>query len=862
MAMTKTKTNLPIRLLPAVLIVLLSGTDISTENSFIDSIKEKLIQYNHDYYIEKTYLMTDKYVYRPGEDLWFKGFAASSDMQEQQSYSEDYFIKLLNSNGEEIIFLRYPLVNNQVSGRLIIPRSSIPGRYWLVAYTGWMKNRCPQETFRKEILISKYFEKRFNVEVTYNKVAYYPQDTLSAFIRIIDPAGNPIAETSFDYTIGSFNKTDTKGTGKTDIKGGSKISCVIPNMEGLLMLTIKTNSRKLSGDYTLIVPSINGDPDITFYPEGINMVLELKNTMAFRTVNSFGLPAVISGEITDYKGNVLQLVSTNAAGKGRFEYCPSADTCYLMITKPKGITKRYPLPMANDHGVVIRLVEPVSDSIKISIRSSDDRSLTTTYWVAVMGRKIVWSENVIFNKSAIVSIPKNDLKSGVLQVSVFNQSHDLVAERLILNTGIPEQLSVKTDHQVYKNRQRVNLLVDYSGKFNMVNLAISVSLRDLAYNSQLTGINTVIYSNACDTISAGSKYIDFVNDLDVLTTNYRDINWDDVLAVERKSQSYMRYDGLSGRVYDKKENLSQHAKVRVTSMPNYRSYETQSNENGVFKVLFGSDIIDYKYLNIDAYDAKGKVNLNATVDHSYGEELKNTLINKSKNSEQQKAVDILSYGEPDLVYVLRYGPSKYRKSDAESKKKYDPNQYANYTDIMDIIQDIKPYRLKNNKIIFSNAYENNMDSTGMEEAIIVINGELKGNNADALKNLLPSDITNISISTSLIDVHNYTAMNFNGVIEITTIQGMYRYRQPQMQISSNLLNTEREFYSPDYSIESITSGDNRRTLFWNPNIQLITEKSSLISFFTSDIKGVFYGHIMGIDDAGKPIEQEFTFKVE
>jgi uncharacterized protein YfaS (alpha-2-macroglobulin family) len=88
--------------------------------------------------------MSDKFVYRPGEDLWFKGFVASSDVQEQPLYSEDYFIKLLNSNGEEIIFLRYPLENNQVYGRLNIPRSSIPGRYWLVAYTGWMKNRCPK----------------------------------------------------------------------------------------------------------------------------------------------------------------------------------------------------------------------------------------------------------------------------------------------------------------------------------------------------------------------------------------------------------------------------------------------------------------------------------------------------------------------------------------------------------------------------------------------------------------------------------------------------------------------------------------------------------------------------------------------
>ena len=64
----------------------------------------------------------------------------------------------MNSRGEEIIYRRYPLIDNETSGKLVIPRSCIPGKYWLVAYTSWMKNRCPEEAFRKEILVGKYFE--------------------------------------------------------------------------------------------------------------------------------------------------------------------------------------------------------------------------------------------------------------------------------------------------------------------------------------------------------------------------------------------------------------------------------------------------------------------------------------------------------------------------------------------------------------------------------------------------------------------------------------------------------------------------------------------------------------------------------
>jgi hypothetical protein len=150
----------------------------------------------------------------------------------------------------------------------------------------------------------------------------------------------------------------------------------------------------------------------------------------------------------------------------------------------------------------------------------------------------------------------------------------------------------------------------------------------------------------------------------------------------------------------------------------------------------------------------------------------------------------------------------------------------------------------------------------MEEAIIVINGALKGSDIGILKNILPSDITNLNISNSLLDIHKYTPLNFNAVIEITTIQGMYRYRQPHMQIGPSILNAERVFYSPDYAVESSTSADNRKTLYWNPKITLNPGNSLLISFYTSDIKGVFYGHLVGIDKEGNPVENDFTFKVE
>ena len=85
--MTKTRTNLVLRILPFIMIALVSGRGINNDDAFIDQLKAKLIKYNKDYYVERAYLMTDRYVYRPGEELWFKGFVASTSLPLPQGFS-------------------------------------------------------------------------------------------------------------------------------------------------------------------------------------------------------------------------------------------------------------------------------------------------------------------------------------------------------------------------------------------------------------------------------------------------------------------------------------------------------------------------------------------------------------------------------------------------------------------------------------------------------------------------------------------------------------------------------------------------------------------------------------------------------
>lgn len=855
--MTKSQVILVFRFLPVILIGLVSGMGIDHHSStFIDELKEKLQLYNSNFLTEKVFLLTDRFVYRPGEELWFKGIVSSRSLTPMQANSEDLFIKLINSSGQEVIYRRYPLLNNMSTGRLIIPRSTIPGKYWLIAYTGWMKNDCPEEAFRKEILVSRYYEKRFVAEVNYNRNAYYLGDTLNAVIKIVDQTGKPLANTDFEFSIGTYTESKYKGNGTTDADGNASVSGILPEAEESLMLSIAIRNRKLSGDYAVVIPSVTSEPVVNFHAEGGRLVQGLDCIMSVHITSKTGMPAMITGEIIDRYGNTVQSLKTEVNGKCKFHYVPSEDTCFLRITQPAGIHQKYPLPVAEKKGFVISLLEQSADSVRFQVLASDQFT-PVTYWVAVLNNQIVWSQVVDLFKSKTVSLSVKDFPEGILQLTVFNQEYKPWANRLVSIGEKSGKFNIKSDRPVYKSRQRVTLMIECPDDYSNVNLTLSVALHNLSFNSRYMNFTSFFDAHSCKQGIALPNNPNLIEDIDLITTQNMPVNWEDILADNSNRKPYKRNDGLNGKVVDKKENVSELAKIRVTHIPNYRTYETQSDGNGEFRVGFGSDLIDFKYLNVDAFDALGKTNLTAVFDQDFSDRLKATLITETEDKKLQKTRDILSYGEPDLIYVLRYGPGKFR-SVADRGKKYDPKHYANYRNVPDIIQDIKPYHLIDGRIVFDNE-QGDKDSKGV---IIAIDGALLGNHMDVLEKLSPSDIINIRISTSPLDVQKYTSLSYVSVIEIFTIQGRYRYRQSAFQLSSDALYKEKEFYSPDYTLEANNSVDNRKTLYWNSDLTMNSGSHLLVTFYTSDVKGIYDCQLIGVDASGRKIEGIYRFKVE
>ena len=179
--------------------------------------------------------------------------------------------------------------------------------------------------------------------------------------------------------------------------------------------------------------------------------------------------------------------------------------------------------------------------------------------------------------------------------------------------------------------------------------------------------------------------------------------------------------------------------------------------------------------------------------------------------------------------------------------------------LLDIISEIKPYKIVNNKIIFSGYLNSIMAQTG---ARFVVDGILGSDDISSANNINVSDIEDINIITDPNEILRYTPFA-NGIIEITTKKGGITVQKNPIfdKLSKNGYKITRKFSAPDYSNEEVVGKDYRTTLLWEPAVKVNNEGEAEVLFYNSDIKGSFSGNIEGLINS-EPVSVRFSYYVK
>jgi hypothetical protein len=280
---------------------------------------------------------------------------------------------------------------------------------------------------------------------------------------------------------------------------------------------------------------------LQFFPEGGDMVAGLESVVAFKASDHFGLPINIKGVLKDASGKNLLEFNTEHDGLGKFILSPDKNDVFTAVWKDDlGIEHKTDLPAVKPSGVVLKLLTG-NKKVFFSVARSSVDSMTYSHLTIIghMHQHLVYKAKINLEESFMSggTIPVEQLPSGVLQVTIFINNDQPVAERVIFVNNhdyeFSPQLIVTAKSVVKRGRNEIEIAVPDTLHSN---LSVSITDGDADGNKfnddniisrlLLTGdvkgyVHNPYYyfSNSSDSIA---QHLDLV----MLTHGWRRFKWD------------------------------------------------------------------------------------------------------------------------------------------------------------------------------------------------------------------------------------------------------------------------------------------------------------------------------------------------
>jgi hypothetical protein len=756
---------------------------------------------------EKIYVHFDKNYYNPGETIWFKAYLFAGLDPSQKS--RNFYAELLDESGNIIDRKTAPIIASGASGSFDLSEKLNKPLLYFRAYTVGMLN----------------------------------SDTAFVFLK--------------------------------------PISVIVP------VVAVKASPK-------VITPST-----INFLPEGGDWIAGLNNTMAFKVTGAKEMPVEASGFIKDNTGNKVADFRTMLNGMGQFAITPLPGNVYTAVWKDE-FGKQYtsPLPFVKQQGVSLQVKdEPTGKRFMIQRSEGAPESQKMLQMVVTMNQQMVFSAkiNLTAKKSTSGLFPINELPTGILQMTLFDQNYKPVAERISFvnnhdyefdaDAYVPQKSTAK------RGLNKAEVVIS-----DTVAASFSISITDADLNESETYQDNII-SHLLLTGDLRGKIINpyyyffstsdsaaFHLDLVMLTHGWRRYNWDHVLAGKVpvqtwKENNYLSLDGqvsnglpggfapgteLTGimKTIDSATTLinlpvNRKGKVFTDGMIFYdqaKFYFSFSDK----KMQFDKSMLTvtnglrngYKIAALDSSSKGEGMMLDADI----------IARNIKNNAAEQRLIALRNMRAVELqnVTVTAKAKTNIQKMD----EKYASGMFSGDARNFDLTTDPSAVSAMN---IFQylqgrvaglqiNASQNPPTLTWRGGNPALYLNEMR-TDAQQLSNTPINDIAYIKVFSP--GQSGAIATSGGGAIVVYTKKGEDNKNTDAKGLDYIQLtgySPIKQFYSPDYAtVSSLTDGgDQRTTLYWNPQIVLNkTKKKFKFQFYNNDVTKRFRLVMEGINDQGK-----------
>ncbi len=658
-------------------------------------------------------------------------------------------------------------------------------------------------------------------------------------------------------------------------------------------------------------------PDIGFYPEGGYLVTGINNKVAIKIKDATLSASSVVGIIEDTYGNKITDFKTFEFGLGSFYLNPEPGKEYRAVISSGDENILYPLPVTLNEGYVMN-TSITDKEVIINITTNKKEGLKN---ILIIGqqRGLPAFDYTQENQSntLLLKIPTADLIEGVLDIVLFNESKNPLAERLVY-VKKEEKLSVslkKTNGFSTSTRDRVNMEIEIKDKLGrLVPSTFSLSVTDtelIKPNNNAENIKTYLLMNSDlrgnikspnyffttgDTIKKNLQL-----DLIMMTHGWRRFIWQEFLQNSAR-QEFKPEDGIyiSGNTINAESPFQNKFSETKLTFRKKGFYQETDNTNNIGHFSYGPfvfhDTIDvflqagsglssekpnYSDTNIkldppaqrptiipERIANSFNQNLEIANVEKYRQKTRNNIYRNFEFDREREMLDEVNIKgkvatKEEIAEIKR---EKRTRSFAPSHRivvdEFGQNGGGNF---MDLIMNVPGIRVGSKYgAEISQDYEVNL--RGLKPTYYVDNVEVDLATARSIHqvNIDFIDVLNIGSASAAY------GLKAQGVIAIYTKQGsgnkikITDKKLGSINFKSEGFYTAQEFYAPDYSLVDRTRSreDRRTTLYWKPINVSNGYKNAEVNFYTSDEKGKFQINVEGITDTGIPFHATAVLEVE
>ena len=646
-------------------------------------------------------------------------------------------------------------------------------------------------------------------------------------------------------------------------------------------------------------------PSLQFFPEGGDAVEGVNNKIAFKANDQWGRPIKIKGIVLNNKGEKIDSLRTIHDGMGYFFILPKAGesfTAKWSVSTPsekdqKGTEHVSDVPAIKQTGVSIQVsIDGDKRNFLVNAPLEAATTLGNIHLIGTMNQHEVFKLTKDISSGSIKgSIPTIDLPSGILVITVFDNSWNPLAERItyINNSEYLFNAEMNVEHWGLNKRARdevsitvpdslaasfsvavTDIGIDADSSDNIIShLLLTGDLKGQVYNP------SYYFSNTSDSMA---QQLDLI----MLTHGWRRFKWNDVTAGRFPKINYSKdtsYLTLSGKLYGALPSQLRDAGSIVLIM----KQKKQDNKmivvpiesNGTFNdpsvILFDTASIYYQLPKANGLgDASVQFMENKLPPFANNIAASGMFNNQVSDTLGNYRHLQLAEEEKDLARLYNAKVLETVTIQAKAKKQ------------VDILDD------KYTSGLFSggDAYQfdllNDPTAVGAISIFNYLQGKVAGlqitmgspptlqwrggtpqmyldetpADADMISTLPISDVAYVKVLRP--PFFGGTGGGGSGAIAIYTKRGNDRPMEKGKGLSNNTVRgytSMREFYSPNYSMvnEDDDKKDVRTTLYWNPQVITSQENNKVtFSFYNNDISKSFRVIIEGMSSDGRLVHLE------